>query len=226
MRKLFLAIMAVAAIALVGCKDKNELEVNIDCSLPDNVEAVDLGLPSGIKWANMNVGATKPEEYSAYFAWGETKPKDKYNARHYFDTKDGGLTFIKYYNNGGKTSLDMEDDAAYVNWGADWRMPTKAELEELRTNCNWTWTKNYNDTGIKGYIVSSKTNSNSIFLPAGGFYEESKLTNVENYGFYLSSSLSEKLSSSVYAFSIYSSGMRLGNTGSRFYGQSVRAVYE
>lgn len=166
--------------------------------IPEGLEMVDLGLPSGLKWANMNVGASSPEDYGDYFAWGETKPKAVYDWSTYFDTNNGGSTFIKYKNNGGKTTLDLEDDAAYVNWGGNWRMPTYAEFNELKDNCTWTRKENYNNTGVSGYIVSSKINSNFIFLPASGYHSESSLSHVGSIGCYRSSSLSESYSTNAY----------------------------
>ena len=99
------------------------------------MEAVDLGLPSGLKWATMNVGATKPEEYGAYFAWGEMEPKSNYSGSTYkFELgTDSNGPFSKYVTNSSygtvdnKTVLDPDDDAAHVNWGGNWRMPTDAE---------------------------------------------------------------------------------------------------
>ena len=120
-------------------------------------ECVDLGLPSGTLWATCNVGATNPEGYGDYFAWGETANKEKYKWSTYFDTNNFGKTYTKYYNNGGKTVLDPEDDAAHVNWGGSWRMPTKAEWQELIDNCTWTWTTDYKGDGsnVAGVIVTS-----------------------------------------------------------------------
>lgn len=167
-------------------------------------EYVDLGLPSGIKWATMNVGATTPERYGDYFAWGETEP---YYITNYSMDKDGGKwkadkssgydwPSYKWCSNGSwtgmtkytfpdeqyegiwynpgfvgdkKTVLEPADDAACVNWGGNWRMPTYEEILELRDNCTWTW-ETLND--VYGYKVSSKTNSNSIFLPASGWHIE------------------------------------------------------
>ncbi len=131
---------------------------------PEAVQAVDLGL--SVKWANMNVGAESPEDYGNYYAWGETTTKETYNWDTYFDTNDGGNTLTKY--NGGKTILDPEDDAARVNWGSSWRMPTEAEWKELHTNCTWTWTT---QNGINGYKVTSNKagyTDKFIFLPAAG----------------------------------------------------------
>ncbi|MCQ2324043.1 MAG: hypothetical protein MJZ53_04235 [Paludibacteraceae bacterium] len=230
MKKVFLAIVASTAIALVGCKDKkNEPEkggeVNIDCSLPANVEAIDLGLPSGIKWANINVGATKPEEYGAYFAWGETKQKTTYNWSTYFDTKDGGSTFTKYNNNGGNTTLDLEDDAAHVNWGGSWRMPTTAEQDELQNkdNCTWEWKTNYNGTDVNGYLVTSKKNHNSIFLPASGYREDSSLRYVGSFGYYWSSSLHMGFSDCAGYLYIRTDDVAW-RSSLRNYGHSVRPV--
>ena len=108
---------------------------------PEGAVAVDLGLPSGTKWANMNVGAEKPEDYGLYFAWGET-------VGHTGDISDGRLfdwasykwcngsedSLVKYAIVNNKIVLDLEDDAAYVNWGSDWRMPTLTEIKELLDN--------------------------------------------------------------------------------------------
>ena len=127
----------------------------------DCIEAVDLGL--SVLWATCNVGASAPEDYGDYFAWGETKPKGYY----FWDTyKFGDLAnFTKYNSVDGLTRLALEDDAAAVNWGGYWRMPTMAEVEELFDNCSWTWTTK---NGINGYQIIGR-NGKSIFLPAAGF---------------------------------------------------------
>ena len=132
---------------------------------------VDLGL--SVMWATCNVGATKPEDYGDYFAWGETKPKDKYfwsNLKYCNDSD--GESFSKYNHNkpgtkDNKVRLELNDDAARANWGGSWRMPTYLEFEELLTRCNWVWTTM---NGVRGYKVKSKSNGNSIFLPATGYY--------------------------------------------------------
>ena len=152
-------------------------------------EYVDFGLPSGTLWATMNVGATTPEDYGNYYAWGETATKATYDWSTYFDTNDGGNTFTKYNNDGGKKVLDPEDDAAHVNWGGSWRMPTKAEWQELIDNCTWTWTT---QNGINGYKVTSNKEGYTdkfIFLPAAGSRFDSGLYDVGSYGYYWSSSL-------------------------------------
>ncbi|MBO4663404.1 MAG: fimbrillin family protein [Bacteroidaceae bacterium] len=133
---------------------------------------VDLNLPSGLKWATMNVGATSVADYGKYYAWGETKgygEEDQSNARNYvsagsytktsyswntykWSNDDEGNSFSKYTAS-SNTTLDAEDDAATQNWGGAWRMPTHAEQEELVNNCYWVWTLNYNGSGVEGCIV-------------------------------------------------------------------------
>lgn len=195
---------------------------------PEGVEMVDLGLPSGIKWANMNVGATSVTEYGDYFAWGETSPKTTYDWNTYKWCNGSDDTQTKYCNhseygyNGftdGKTVLDPEDDAAHVNWGGNWRMPTIAEIQELEANCTWTWTQK---NGINGYEVKGK-NGNFIFLPASGYRDFSSLVSVGSYGYYWSSSLYEDYSGNACCLDFYS-GRVDWNGSSRYYGQSVRPV--
>lgn len=137
-------------------------------------EYVDLGLPSGTLWATTNVGANSPTEYGDYFAWGETTPKskDSYTWDTYFDAYDGsGYSFKKYtWEEGGKSVLDPEDDAAYVNWGPEWRMPSVEQVQELYNGDYTTawWTS---VDGVYGHKITSKVNGNSIFIPAAGFYD-------------------------------------------------------
>lgn len=185
---------------------------------------VDLGL--SVKWATMNVGATKPEEYGDYFAWGETTTKSTYNWSTYKHCQGSENTLTKYNTNGGygtvdnKTQLELTDDAARANWGGSWRMPTDAEMTELRNNCTWSWTT---QNGVMGYKVTSKSNGNSIFLPAAGSRFDSSLHLAGSTGNYWSSSLSTNNpyrawsvhfnSSDVYWVSDY-----------RYTGQSVRPV--
>ncbi|MBR0452858.1 MAG: InlB B-repeat-containing protein [Bacteroidales bacterium] len=189
-------------------------------------EWVDLGLPSGLKWATCNVGATTPEGYGDYFAWGETSPKDNYDWSTYKYCNGSEDTMIKYctrssygYNGftDNKTTLDLSDDAARANWSGKWRMPTKADQDELRINCTWTWTT---QNGVNGYKVTSKTNGNSIFLPAAGYCSGTFVPDVGSRGYYWSSSLHESYPYSAY---ILSSSEGWYN-GRRCGGHTVRAV--
>lgn len=121
-----------------------------------------------------------------------------------------------------KTTLELTDDAAHVNWGGSWRMPTKAELEELCTKCTWTIT---DLDGVKGYRVISKTNGNSIFLPAAGVHLKGSSDYANVSGFYWSSSLSDYSSNLSYILSFYpSSGGDAYSFTNRYYGLPVRAV--
>lgn len=188
-------------------------ECVIEVPLMHNGHAyVDLGLPSGTLWATTNVGASEPEDYGYYFAWGEVEPKSTYDWSTYFDSN-----CEKYNINGGKTELDLEDDAAYMNWGEGWRMPSDAQLEELRTNCTWTW-----DSTKKGYSVVGP-NKTSLFLPAAGFYYDSSLDDAGSYGYYWSRSLSTSSSRSAYYLGFSSGGVGWYGNG-RYYGFSVRPV--
>ncbi len=189
------------------------------------VQAVDLGL--SVKWANMNMGAKYIEDYGNYYAWGETATKEYYDRSTYFDFNDGGNTFTKYNNDGGKTVLDPEDDAAHVNWGGSWRMPTKAEWNELYDNCTWKWTT---QNGINGYKVTSNKagyTDKFIFLPAAGGRSGSELSDVGSFGGYWSSSLYENDSNNALFFYFYSDYKSLYHYLSyldRYYGLSVRPV--
>ena len=164
-----------------------------DNGTENGYEYVDLGL--SVKWATCNVGASKPEDYGDYFAWGETQPKTTYDWSTYKYRNGSSSSFTKYNNSSSygivdnKTTLDLSDDAARANWGGSWRMPTDAELTELRENCTWTWTT---QNGVYGYKVASKKSgytNKSIFLPAAGFRDDSSLYYAGSDGYYWSSSL-------------------------------------
>ena len=174
---------------------------------------VDLGLPSGLKWATCNVGADNPEDYGDYYAWGETKTKLSYN---YANCK----TYGKSIGDIKGTSRDV----AHVKWGGSWRMPTKAEFDELldSDNCTWTWTT---QGGHNGYKVTSKKNGNSIFLPAAGWRSETSLYRTDSWGDYWSSTPDE--GDTQYACSLdFGSSGRGTRWGYRRGGYTVRPVAE
>lgn len=150
---------------------------------------VDLGLPSGVLWANANIGAEKVADAGDYYAWGETETKESYNLSGYKYYADNAYT--KYTYQDKRTTLENSDDVAYVKWGNSCRMPTEAELEELIStdNTKWEWTTKTDSKGktIGGIKITSNKNGNSIFLPAAGYLIGS--TNQEpnsNYGNYWS----------------------------------------
>ena len=192
---------------------------------------VDLGLPSGTLWATMNVGATNPEDYGDYFAWGETEPKNYYDWYSYEWCNGTNKTLTKYCDKSSygtvdyKTELDTEDDAAYVNWGEMWRMPTEVQMEELMVKCTWTWTTR---NGVKGNLVTGP-NGNAIFLPAAGLRSAGSLTGVGAYGYYWTRTL---ITGDPYSGPDGACGLS-SDSGDpawsytyrlRYYGQSVRPV--
>jgi hypothetical protein len=164
MKKIFLMALFLMFVGTVGNAKVNGTDN--DDKTPDGVEAVDLGL--SVKWANMNVGATKDSGFGSYFAWGETKPKSYYSWDTYAWSKGNTKFLFKYSTTDRKTQLVLSDDAARANWGGEWRMPTIDECEELANpaKCKWEWTTK---DGVNGYKVTGKKTGKSIFLPITGF---------------------------------------------------------
>lgn len=197
---------------------------------------VDLGLPSGLKWATCNVGAEKPEDFGLYFAWGETEgytAEDVNNDVKQFNWSDyklcGGSnsTLTKYNNNSSYgtvdnlTTLEQVDDAAYTS-DKTCRMPTKADFEELTANTTSTWeTLN----GVNGRRFTSNINGNSIFVPAAGFCSDGSVSLVGSVGCLWSSSLSESDSRGAW-YLYFSSGDVYVDSYGRYNGLTVRAVKE
>ena len=182
----------------------------------DGHEYVDLGLPSGLLWATCNVGANSPYEAGDYFAWGETEPKETYDWSTYkwcegdkksltkYTIPEGSTGFVDY-----KTRLEPADDAAHVNWGGNWRMPTEEEWQELRENCD-----------MYGSYAVSRINGNSISFPFAGYKGDGG--NDINEAHYWSSSLGNYSDYAQSIFFTYSGG---GGGGSREWGLSVRPVW-
>ena len=188
---------------------------------------VDLGLPSGTLWATTNVGATNPEDYGDYFGWAETTPnKENYawTTTAYVYYEGSSLRFSKYNTSAtygdidNLTELEPEDDAAYVNWGPAWRMPTSAQFDELRTKCTWTWTE---VNGVNGYVVTGP-NGNTIYIPAAGQRSGANITNVGK-GNYWSRALNTNPMNANRLY--FSNTMRQTSTSSRNNGLTVRPVY-
>jgi len=241
-----------ATITVTDTKTKQTATIAVTVTDGTDVspgEAIDLGLPSGTLWASCNVGATKPEEYGLYFAWGETvgytsdiSDGHSFNWANYKWSNGDGYKQTKYCNNSrygnngftdNKTELDLEDDAAYVNWGSNWRMPSSDQIKELIENCSREWTT-FN--GVYGVKFTSNKNGKSIFLPAAGCRYKTWLYHASNdsgyYGYYWSRSLAlddepsgachmelERFWDKAY---LEDGSRYIG--GYRFYGQSVRPV--
>lgn len=190
-----------------------------------SLEAVDLGL--SVKWANMNLGASAPEDYGAFFAWGETKPKAKYDWSTYTLCEGSSNTQIKYNTEESCGKVDNlvtllpEDDAATVCWGQGWRIPTSDEIGELRNgnNCSWKWTT---VNGAAGVQVTSKINGCSIFLPVGGGIDGEDVFQPEE-GLYLSSSLYQSGPFQAHNLRFTSKNIYISR-GDRYFGLAVRPV--
>lgn len=188
-------------------------------------EAIDLGLPSGLKWASCNVGATKPEESGNYYAWGETSIKSIYYPTSYKYYNYIYQKFTKYCTESSygtvdnKTTLEPDDDVATVKWGDNWRMPTASEIYELLYNCTWKWTS-LNETN--GYRVTGP-NGNSIFLPAAGARLNTETKNKNVYGYIWSSSLSSNYSGDA-SYLVLINGDKGLYDCNRYYGIPIRPV--
>lgn len=189
---------------------------------------VDLGLPSGTLWAICNVGATSPEDYGNYYAWGETSIKSIYNWNNYKYCNGDYNKLTKYCNNSAYgnngftdnlTKLQANDDAATINWGKDWCMPTKEEWQELFDNTTCIWTTRH---GVNGRLFTA-TNGNSLFLPAAGYQWYEEPYSVSNIGHYWSSSLNTDESNASWRFMLTSDEYGIIDAP-RFSGFSVRAV--
>ena len=175
-------------------------------------EAIDLGL--SVKWASFNVGASSPEAYGGYYAWGETDEKESYYESDYLYYKNGS------YINIGSDISGTQYDVAHVKWGGDWRMPTTDEQDELRNKCDWEWTT---QNGVKGYRITGP-NGNSIFLPAAGCRNGAYINSRGYYGHYWSSSLNSYSSSLADYLCFDGRIYKWYGDNSRYDGLSVRPV--
>ena len=218
----FLAVMCCTAMLFAACEKNEPKEANNHDTKNDTKEAVDLGV--SVKWATCNLGATKPEEYGNYYAWGETTTKSDYSWSTYkYGSDYNALT--KYCTNSdygtvdNMTILEAADDAATQNWGSNWRMPTIDEWEELLEKCTWTWTTL---NGVDGYEVKA-TNGNSIFLPATGCRNDDGLHGAGSDGYYWSSSLNTDYPGTAQFVNFYSN-RHYTSSSARRYGRPVRPV--
>lgn len=164
MKKMILMTLSLLFVGTAVNAKVNAMDDEAKSS--DDLEAIDLGL--SVKWANMNVGASKDSGFGSYFAWGETKPKNYYSWGTYTWSQGDSQFLLKYSVADRKTQLTTSDDAARANMGGGWRMPTVDEYEELMdpAKCEWEWTTK---DSVNGYKVTGKKTGNSIFLPITGF---------------------------------------------------------
>lgn len=237
---------------------KNQINVSVQGDMPLTVKAVvenmepivdghvyvDLGLPSGLLWATMNVGASKPEEYGNYFAWGETEPyysvvgndtiwKDGYSDGYVWDnykycSSDEYMTKYvhddRYGTIDNKRTLESDDDAATVNWGGSWRMPTNDELAEL-LNAAYCTQEATTVNGVSGRKFTSVSNGNSIFFPFAGSIEGTYLRLSGTDGDSWTSSLASADTKEANFFSFWNASANNYSISSRYIGMPVRAVH-
>ena len=195
---------------------------------------VDLGLPSGLKWAKCNVGAKKETDYGYYFQWGDIVDKRKSNRgwkryRHCKGIKYTLTKYCRYLLHGtvtDKSTLDPEDDAATQIMGGGWRMPTLDEIQELLDNTDKEWIKDYNGTGVNGRKFTSRTDTSKyIFIPAAGYCLDGSMYGVGTYGDVWSSSLNTSYPYNAWGLH-FSAGKYNIDYNSRYYSLPVRAVKE
>lgn len=235
------AAMVLVVFVAVSCNKSEEIDnggddVGQNDSIVDHSgsidgrDYVDLGLPSGTLWAACNVGANMPEDCGEYFAWGDTAPKEMYDWKSYrFACFVGGRYELSKYctdSNYGfdgfvdsLTVLEPVDDAVRANWGADWRMPTKEEFDELFQNTTYVWTAR---NGVDGRLLTG-SNGNSIFLPATGFCLDGEYI-CPGLGVYWSSSLQTSCQVAAWSFHFNFEDCHVCGTYERSRGQCVRAV--
>ena len=223
-----LALVAMTTgLAFAACGSNSKVEGQGDGAAA--AEWVDLGLPSGLLWAECNLGATKPEEYGDYYAWGETVTKEVYDWSTYKYCNGGLDQLTKYcdrseygYNGftDNLTTLQPSDDVATARLGDGARMPTQDEWRELHSNTTSEWTTM---NGVNGRKLTSKTNGKSLFFPAAGYRLGSELHLAGERGIYWSSSLRADYPRDAWYFYFNSFSQYVSNYYRR-YGFSVRAV--
>lgn len=231
MKKHFLFFAALMTLLAVSCdKEKEENtpgnpEENIQTSDPFVFGAVDLGL--SVKWANANVGADKAEAYGDYFAWGEIAVKSDYDWTTYlwcngnYDSLTKYCTDASYGERDGKKVLEPSDDSARKVLGGSWRIPTQDEWTELCEQCSW---KYVTQNGVAGWTVTGRSNDNSIFIPAAGYYSGTEKLDAGSKGLYWSSSLHTIMP--FYAWHLVVGAQPVVEATARNFGMSIRAVTE
>lgn len=252
MKQLYLKLLLAAAVLLTDLQTAKAQKVvlhlagnqTFECSLSllDSItfkegdiiikeehEWVDLDLPSGTLWATCNIGANSPEEYGDYFAWGETEPKLYYSLSTYKLCEGTFNTNTKYCTKEGngivdnKIELEPIDDAAIVNWGISWQVPSKEQFKELinANNCIINMTT---QEGVEGWLITSKSNNNNIFLPATGYFEGSNLYHLNEYGCYWSRTLNTNSCDNAHNLLLHLNHQSSEIYSERYIGQPIRPI--
>jgi len=190
------------------------------------MELIDLGLPSGTKWASCNIGANKPTEYGDYFAWGDTSTKSNYVGKtcETYDLDIYSLKMEDYVNR--RNVLSDNYDAAANIWGERWRIPSGEQAQELIDNCQWEWVINYENSGVNGRLGISKINGAKIFLPAAGYAQNSNHLMMGNNGGYWTGSPNMVASNRAWSIAFDSNVINVFDHGLRYYGYSIRPIYK
>ena len=190
------------------------------------MELIDLGLPSGTKWALCNIGANKPTEYGDYFAWGDTSTKSNYVGRT-CETYDLDIYSLKMedYVNRRNVLSDNYDAAAYI-LGERWRIPSGEQAQELIDYCQWGWVNNYEGSGVNGMLGISKINGAKVFLPASGYAQSGNHLMVGDNGGYWTGSPNMIASNRAWSIAFDSNIINVFDHGLRYYGYSIRPIYK
>ena len=213
----FILCLLLVVVSLVACSD------NDDDSQGGNENVyrpnfVDLGLPSGLLWADCNIGAKSPYEAGNYYAWGETNVKKDYSLRTYKWWQNDKMT--KYTSEDGRKILEGDDDAAIKYLGSFCRMPTVKDFKELKKECTWSWVS---VNGMGGFIIKGH-NGNTIFLIAAGYHYDKELHGCGEYSFYWMSDVSTMDYNMARAFIYGKSFTDIGSMYNRFTGMTIRPV--
>ena len=259
MKRISYLIISLCALMFISCDDgdgHSSFRASSETSGTENGHNyVDLGLPSGTMWATTNVGASNPQDYGNYYAWGEVAPQAnnqyKPGSYKYCESNDKGdeIKKITKYNTNddGIDILEISDDAAYVNWGGKWRMPTYEQQTELLNECYWEYDSNYNGTGVAGCVVfKAKTDADKgfcgindnmykstsasyslsdshIFLPSAGLWYDGSFI---SGGYYWSSSKAKDVLDKNAWNIVMGSSYIFNGLEIRVYGMPVRPVFK
>ena len=225
---LVMTVLFASAYTICGKVNDDGISVSDEYN---NHDFVDLGLPSGTLWANCNVGANTPEGYGGYFAWGEIELKTTYDWNTYIYCKGNHTTLTKYCDRSTQgyngfvddiTVLFSEDDAAVVNWGKEWQIPTTEQWQELQEYTTSKWTT-FN--GVNGRLFTAH-NGKSLFLPAAGYCWDNTCDEIGETGHYWSNSLIIGHPFDAWCFDFSSHYCYLNSFGNdRYHGYTIRAVH-
>ena len=203
--------------------EPNDSIVSGKPSIINGHEAIDLGL--SVKWATCNVGASFPEEYGDFYAWGETEEKEDYSMNTYKWCQGEYTSMTKYCSISHfgtvdeRCVLELSDDVANIKWGKSWRMPIKSEIEELQDKCVWQMINNNN---VNGYLITGP-NGNSLFLPFSGGYYDTTVYSQGNGSGYWTATLHEEEQDCAYSLNINVDSYKL-KFNNRCLGLPIRPV--